>query len=234
MQKKAHKFEGQTFGRLFVVRRLENAKMPSGAVFSKWLCRCECGTETSVLGIDLKAGKTKSCGCLFRETTQQKGLANRVHGGYSENSDTDYLILYRVLYSIKDRTKKKGYESDLELSDLPPIGDICPVFKIRYDKTRKNKYRSDFVPSIDRKDSSLPYMKKYKDNLYFISWKANRLKSDATVDELRKIIDYMMRGTQQSEKSSLIDSKPSQNGGNEAEPINQDRERLIEKTPPKR
>ena len=28
-----------------------------------WLCQCECGKEHEVLGISLKAGDTKSCGC---------------------------------------------------------------------------------------------------------------------------------------------------------------------------
>jgi len=31
--------------------------------YSKWLCRCSCGTEKSVEAYDLKKGKTKSCGC---------------------------------------------------------------------------------------------------------------------------------------------------------------------------
>jgi hypothetical protein len=215
MQKKAHKFEGQTFERLFVVKRLENAIMPSGAVFSKWLCRCECGNETSVFGIDLKAGKTKSCGCLFKETTKQKGLANRVHGGYSKNSDADYLIQFSGLYSLRDRARHRGYESDLEIGDLPVVGESCPVFGIRFNKARKS--RSDATPSIDRLNSNLPYMKKYKNNLCYISWKANRLKSNATIEELKQIIEFMMRGTQKSEKSFLVDSKPSQIGGNEAE-----------------
>ena len=218
MQKKAHKFEGQTFGRLFVVRRLENTVMPSGTIFSKWLCRCECGNEKSVLGIDLKAGKTQSCGCLFRETTKQKGLANKTHGGYSENSDINYLIRYRALQAIKYRVKNRGYETDLEIGDIPELTDVCPVLGFRYEKRGK---RRDLTPSIDRKNPNLPYLRKHKDNLFFISFKANRLKSNSTIEDLQKIIDYMKsRGTQQSETSSLMDSKPSQDlKGNEAQAV---------------
>lgn len=29
-----------------------------------WLCKCKCGTVTSVIGTSLVSGKTKSCGCL--------------------------------------------------------------------------------------------------------------------------------------------------------------------------
>lgn len=30
-----------------------------------WICRCECGNETSILDKSLKGGNTKSCGCLI-------------------------------------------------------------------------------------------------------------------------------------------------------------------------
>lgn len=38
-----------------------------------WLCVCECGKETVLLGTTLKRGVTKSCGCIVKT---QKGLAN--------------------------------------------------------------------------------------------------------------------------------------------------------------
>lgn len=31
---------------------------------SKWLCRCDCGTEKEILGHDLRSGHTCSCGCM--------------------------------------------------------------------------------------------------------------------------------------------------------------------------
>jgi hypothetical protein len=230
MQKVAHKFEGRTFGRLSVVKRLENYTSPRGVKFSKWLCRCECGNEKSVIGIDLKSGKTRSCGCLFRETTQKKGLANKTHGGYSENSEIDFLIRYRTLQAIKYRVAKRGYKTDLEISDIPEVGDVCPVLGIRYVKFGKKR---DLGPSIDRVNSNLPYLKKFKDNLCFISFKANRLKNNSSIEDLMKIIGYMKsRGAQLSEKSSLLNSKPSQAAGNEDQAdASSQVERLNEKTP---
>lgn len=53
---------GKTFGRIFVIRLTE------GCGRNKyWDCRCECGTERSIFGGDLKRGTTQSCGCLQRE-----------------------------------------------------------------------------------------------------------------------------------------------------------------------
>lgn len=50
---------GQKFGFLTVIRRGENRNGRSC-----WVCRCICGTEKVVTAHDLKAGKTKSCGCV--------------------------------------------------------------------------------------------------------------------------------------------------------------------------
>jgi hypothetical protein len=191
MQKVAHKFEGQTFERLSIVKRLENHITEGGTTFSKWLCRCVCGKEIPVIGIDLKSGKTRSCGCLHDEHIQKVGLTNKKHGGYSSHSDVNYLIRYRTLQGIKYRVKKRGYETDLELEDIPELTDTCPILGIKYEKFGKTRNNA---PSIDRKNPNLPYLKKHKDNLCFISFKANRLKSNSTVDDLQKIINYMTGG----------------------------------------
>ena len=67
---------GATFGRLTVVARAQNTDR---AVM--WLCACECGAEAIVRSQLLRLGKTKSCGCLRRETV---GTQRRTHG--SSNS----------------------------------------------------------------------------------------------------------------------------------------------------
>ena len=38
-----------------------------------WLCKCDCGKETWVRGINLTSGAVKSCGCI-------QGRANEIHG----------------------------------------------------------------------------------------------------------------------------------------------------------
>jgi hypothetical protein len=90
---------------------------------------------------------------------------------------------------MKERSRRRGYESDLELQDLPELTDCCPVLGLKYNKgSLKDKNTS---PSIDRKNTNLPYLKKYKDNLVFISHRANRIKSDATVEEIKKVLEYL-------------------------------------------
>lgn len=58
---------GETFGRLFVIRRVENKVFPSGQTKIQYLCQCSCGKEVIVLGSNLRKQNTSSCGCYKRE-----------------------------------------------------------------------------------------------------------------------------------------------------------------------
>ena len=59
---------GQKFGRLLVI-----AQASRGACGQiRWVCLCDCGTETIVLGGSLRWGDTKSCGCWHREAMATK------------------------------------------------------------------------------------------------------------------------------------------------------------------
>ncbi len=57
---------GKVYSRLTALSRAES----TGPV--KWLCRCECGNLLVTSGSNLTSGKTKSCGCLWREGAQAR------------------------------------------------------------------------------------------------------------------------------------------------------------------
>jgi hypothetical protein len=63
--------EGQTFGRLTVIAKAETAT--NGDIL--WLCRCACSDERKISGCDLRAGKTRSCGCLKTRKERNLGWA---------------------------------------------------------------------------------------------------------------------------------------------------------------
>ena len=75
---------GQVFGRLTV---LEEAAPPSEYLTYKGLwyrCRCQCGNEAVVRRSCLLEGKTKSCGCLRRETSRNNAMTkthNKIENG---------------------------------------------------------------------------------------------------------------------------------------------------------
>jgi len=51
---------GKTFGRLTVIKEAGRSKGKQVL----WKCRCRCGKERIVHGVDLSRGRTKSCGCF--------------------------------------------------------------------------------------------------------------------------------------------------------------------------
>ena len=62
------------FGRLTVIKELEKDKH-----FNRiFLCKCECGKEVKVQRSQLISGKTKSCGCLRKETTSKNHSQNLI------------------------------------------------------------------------------------------------------------------------------------------------------------
>lgn len=62
---------GQRFGKLVVLQQTEKPQQcRTNADY--WLCRCDCGNETVVLGSNLLRGHTTSCGCKkLRDLTGQ-------------------------------------------------------------------------------------------------------------------------------------------------------------------
>lgn len=58
---------GNRHGRWMVLGRAGSDK--NGV--AKWLCRCDCGTERTVLGAELRRGRSKSCGCRYRATIEK-------------------------------------------------------------------------------------------------------------------------------------------------------------------
>lgn len=135
--------KGRRFGRLTVVERA-----PNRGDKSMWLCKCDCGKSKVVAGYNLKAGKSKSCGCLSSEVTTRR---NTKHG----NADSP---LYHIWSGIKRRTSSpkpqyykysgrgikvceewkndpqsfidwamaNGWRKGLEIDRIDVDGDYCP------------------------------------------------------------------------------------------------------------
>jgi len=65
---------GERFGRLTVIEKAPSQPRKTNAF---WRCRCDCGNEVTVLGIVLRKGESKSCGC-FRSDYWKKQMTK--HG----------------------------------------------------------------------------------------------------------------------------------------------------------
>lgn len=66
----------QKFNKLTVLSRCATPKKTKN---TWWLCKCECGKNINVRADRLKAGNTKSCGCL-KKIWLATGNAARTHG----------------------------------------------------------------------------------------------------------------------------------------------------------
>lgn len=86
--------------------------------------------------------------------------------------------------SARKRAKQKGLEFNIELSDIV-IPEYCPVLGMKL--SRKNSKQKDNSPSLDRIDNTKGYV---KGNVIVVSYKANRLKSDATMPELQHVVNF--------------------------------------------
>lgn len=60
---------GKKYGKLTVINIDEKAEQGKGL---RWICQCECGNITSVLGSNLESGATRSCGCLRSSYGEEK------------------------------------------------------------------------------------------------------------------------------------------------------------------
>lgn len=155
--------KGQRFGKLVVVEPV--AERRNGAVL--WLCRCDCGKDTLATVAYLRNGKI-SCGCARRRKHQF--------------GDPGFLE-YKMLCSAKERAKSKKIKFNLTINDIGKIPAVCPLLGI---PLVKNKGRVGFdSPSIDRIDNSKGYV---CGNVWIISYKANTIKRNYSLDEFRKIV----------------------------------------------
>lgn len=183
---------GQTFGKLTVlehIKKLPESNRRAGAVYH---CRCECGNFVQRTRQNIIAAKSPSCGCESAAfITKGKTTHGESYGKYREGTKR-----YRMLKAASQRARKKGIPIDLQLQDIE-VPTHCPVLGIPLHGTSA---RYD-VPSLDRLDNTKGYT---KDNVNVISYRANSLKSDATLEELEAIVKWW-RATLHKNKSGDFD-----------------------------
>ena len=131
---------GQTFNRLTVIADGGYYQEPKGQRRKQWICRCECGTETTVTAKHLKSGNTKSCGCLQRESVIKK---NYIHG-----------LSSHPLYIVWNGMKRRCHDPNMEgYSRYGAVGiSVCEQwrndFKSFYDWALSNRWEKGL--QIDR------------------------------------------------------------------------------------
>lgn len=84
--------------------------------------------------------------------------------------------------AAKHRALKKNLPFEIEKKDIE-IPEFCPILGIKLESSTSSYSNKDSSPSLDRKNPKLGYT---KENIWIISNKANTMKSNASLEELKK------------------------------------------------
>lgn len=130
---------GQRFGRLTV---LADAGRIDGRVL--WLCRCDCGKETTVRSSNLVKGRVTSCGCWrVKSATKHNGKGTRLYNIWhglrqrcnypNHKSYKDYggrgirvCSAWDDFAEFRKWALANGYTEDLTIDRIEPNGNYSP------------------------------------------------------------------------------------------------------------
>jgi hypothetical protein len=168
---------GKTFGRLTIEREYRSS-------CKKYvLCECSCscgGSTTSTRRHEIVSGKTQSCGCIRREKVNAKNRERFDPNAISKS------VEYRILTRAKSRAKQKNIPFNLTLEDIE-VPETCPLLGIPIVIQPKKGYHPN-SPSLDK---IIPEKGYIKGNVWVISSRANTLKNDATLQELKTLVENL-------------------------------------------
>ena len=123
---------------------------------------------------------------IARSLEWQRSEAARV---YRQKKHASIPKQYSTVKGAKRRARDRGWEFNITVDNIH-WPTHCPVLGIKLNYTRgKQKKATDASPSLDRWDTTKGYT---VENVRVISYRANRLKSNATPQELMAVAKYAM------------------------------------------
>lgn len=121
-------------------------------------------------------------GCCYR-CVQNASKANWKRKRYS---DIEYRKR-RIFDLIKNRAERTGIEFSVKFESIE-WPTHCPVLGMKLNYLEPTGKQNSDSPSFDKIDPNKGYI---KGNVKVISLRANRIKFDASLDELKKVYLYM-------------------------------------------
>lgn len=144
--------------------------------------------------VKILAWRRKCCNSCYqlpflkkqREKDQSAVEKRRKYCEYYEEHCRKRQSIEKELYqSAKRRSKKHGLHFDLNHIDIS-VPKFCPVLGIPI-RQAKNRM-DDYSPTIDRLNPKFGYV---KENICVMSNRANRIKSNGSIEEHEKVIKFM-------------------------------------------
>lgn len=132
---------GMKFGRLLVLNREY-----TGNKNPKWRCLCDCGEECITTGSSLRAGDSKSCGCLRKELLTKHGMCGTI------TYTSWFKMVARVTGDYEDPVNYKYYKDKSVCEEWTGEDGFLNFLRDMGERPSK-----EFT--IDRIDSNLGYFK---------------------------------------------------------------------------
>jgi hypothetical protein len=158
---------GQTFGMLTVIGlRGWAVRGRKNSSVKVWKCRCTCGMVRGINARELIYGKRTDCGCVLATKTPITASCNPE---------------YKLFHSARKRAYSTGVPFNIKVSDIF-VPNLCPCLGIPL--IRGQRVICNNSPTLDRIVPELGYV---KGNVWVISSRANRIKTNASLAELKLI-----------------------------------------------
>ena len=146
--------------------------------------------EKKVLLRKQRESRRKWWGNLTKEGKEEEKIRIRMaNRKLRENKSSEELWLRDAFYDARRRAKKKTLEFSIKKENLI-VPEYCPALGIKLEYNRKNNKINfnNTSPSVDRIDNNKGYT---KDNIAIISWRANSIKGNATLEELKMLVKWL-------------------------------------------
>lgn len=165
------------FGKLTVLEEFhERDKSGRSRLFAK--CICDCGHESYVEKSKLLGGRTKSCGCIQKES--RKSLGAHFKKEYGEAAFNECYSAY------KKSAKLRSYSFELSKEEFKQIITQPCIYcgeSLTQEKKKKGAYGTFKYTGIDRYDNTKGYT---IDNCVPCCSVCNRIKTDMAIEDMEK------------------------------------------------
>jgi hypothetical protein len=155
-----------------------------GRPITKAKARVFCGKECRIIDTDNKRKKFVEHGfcrdCHKREVVPGRLMCRECldKGAERRRKKAEKDPGFYMYHNAKSRSTELRLKFNLEKDDIK-VPDYCPVLGIKLEKS--GKHINENSPTLDKIVPSLGYV---KGNVCVMSQRANRLKNDASIDEL--------------------------------------------------
>jgi hypothetical protein len=158
---------GKQFGSLLVISK--DLELTKKTKRGHYLCEClKCGNKKILPGDNILKQKTCGCGQGNERVSIERYLINCARGRAKQR---------KIEFTIT--------EKDIEWNKYCPLLGMELYYRDRFNPKKEGSYRENSA-SLDRIDSSKGYV---PGNVWVISTKANRLKNNATLDDMKVLVE---------------------------------------------